>query len=192
MILEGIVTTQNADGTTNVAPMGPIVEGDFESFLLRPFQTSTTYQNLKRQPYGVFHVVDDALLLARAAIDRWDAPPATFPAKTVSGTVLKAACRWHEFEVEALDDAEARTNIKVRVVHTGRLRDFFGWNRARHAVLEAAILATRVHMLPEADIREQLERLRIPLEKTAGPAETEAFAFLDNYVREHYAGAGQW
>jgi hypothetical protein len=77
------------------------------------------------------------------------------------------------------------------VVHTGRLRDFFGWNRARHAVLEAAILATRVHMLPEADIREQLERLRIPLEKTAGPAETEAFAFLDNYVREHYAGAGQ-
>ena len=91
MILEGIVTTQNADGSVNVAPMGPIVEGDFEAFLLRPYQTSTTYQNLKRYPFGVFHVVDDALLLARAAIDRWDELPATFPAEKVNGNVLKAA-----------------------------------------------------------------------------------------------------
>ena len=72
MILEGIVTTQNADGRLNIAPMGPIVEGEFEKLLLRPFQASTTYQNLKRQSGGVFHVVDDARLLARAAIDRWD------------------------------------------------------------------------------------------------------------------------
>ncbi len=190
-ILEGIVTTQNADAGINIAPMGPMVEGDFESFLLRPFQTSTTYQNLKRQPWGVFHVVDDARLLARAAIDCWDELPTLFPAEKVQGAVLAAACRWYEFEVASLDDAEARTNIKVRVVHRGKLRDFFGWNRAKHAVLEAAILATRVHLLSEAEIAEQLERLRIPVQKTAGPEEQEAFDLLERFVRKHYAGAGQ-
>jgi hypothetical protein len=191
MILEGIVTTINADGSLNIAPMGPIVEGDFAAFLLRPYQTSTTYQNLKRNPFGVFHVVDDALLLARAAVDCWEDLPATFPASHISGKVLEAACRWYEFEVETLDDEEPRTNIKVRVVHAGHIKEFFGWNRAKHAVLEAAILATRVHLLSEAEIQEQIERLRIPIEKTAGPREREAFDLLNRYVQNHYAGAGE-
>lgn len=191
MILEGIVTTTNADGSINIAPMGPIVEGDFAALLLRPYQTSTTYQNLKRNPFGVFHVVDDALLLARAAIDSWDESPSTIPAKKVSGNVLQAACRWYEFELETLDDQEPRTNIRVRIVHRGHLKDFFGWNRAKHAVLEAAILATRVHLLSEVGIREQLERLRIPIEKTAGAVEREAFDLLLRYVQNHFAGAAK-
>lgn len=191
MILEGIVTTNNADGSVNIAPMGPIVEGDFEAFLLRPYQTSTTYQNLKRSPFGVFHVIDDALLLARAAIDSWDELPATFPAHHISGNVLKSACRWYEFEVEHLDDKEPRTNIKGRVVHSGHIKEFFGWNRAKHAVLEAAILATRVHLLSEREIQEQMERLRVPIEKTAGAAERAAFDLLSRYVQNHYARAGE-
>ena len=191
MILEGIVTTLNTDGSPNVAPMGPRVESEaFETLLLRPFQSTTTFQNLKRQPVGVFHVVDDARLLARAAIGCWDELPETFPAEKVSGVVLKAACRWFEFEVESLDDSGERANIRVRVVHAGRLKDFFGWNRAKHAVLEAAILATRVHLLSEADIRTQMDELRIIVEKTAGDVEAEAFALLADYVENHDAKAG--
>jgi len=191
MILEGIVTTTNADGSPNVAPMGPRVEGEeFDTLLLKPFQTSTTYRNLKRQPVGVFHVVDDARLLARAAIGCWDEMPETFPAEKVSGAILKSACRWYEFEVENLDDSEQRANILVRVVHAGRLKDFFGWNRAKHAVLEAAILATRVFLLSEEEIKSQMEALRIIVEKTAGEAETEAFAILEEYVEKHYAEVG--
>ncbi len=110
MILEGIVTTQNAEGRLNIAPMGPIVQGGFERLVLRPFQTST-YQNLKRQSCGVFHVVDDALLLARVAIDCWDEPPPTFPAQKIPGAVLQSACRWYEFEALSLDDREARVKI---------------------------------------------------------------------------------
>ena len=191
MILEGIVTTLNADGSTNIAPMGPIVEGDFAAFLLRPYQTSTTYRNLKRNPAGVFHVIDDALVLARAAIDCWTEPAETFAASKIDGHVLKAACRWYEFEVSALDDREPRTSISVRVVHRGTIREFFGWNRAKHAVLEAAILATRLHLLPQADVEDQIERLRVPVDKTAGPIEREAFDLLVHYVENHFAGAGR-
>jgi uncharacterized protein len=182
MILEGIVTTTNADGSLNVAPMGPIVDETMRTLVLRPFQTSKTYANLKRRGEGVLHVTDDVLLLAQAAIGALPETPRTFPAKQVQGAVLCSACRWYEFRVASLDDSAERTRIEARVVHTGRLRDFFGFNRARHAVLEAAILATRVHLLSADEILTQLDRLALPVEKTAGEAERTAFALLREYI----------
>ena len=77
MILEGIVTTRNNRGEMNIAPMGPIVEESMETLLLRPYKTSQTYQNLIRHPCGVFHVIDDLLLLARAAIGKLESIPPT-------------------------------------------------------------------------------------------------------------------
>lgn len=184
MILEGVVTTLDGDGRLNVAPMGPVVEPAMSTLLLRPFTTSTTYRNLKRSGAGVFHVTDDVLLLARAAVGELHEPPATLPAQRVAGAVLADACRWYEFTVESLDDSEERTRIEARVVHSGRLRDFFGFNRAKHAVVEAAILATRVHLLDVDDIRRQFAALRVPVEKTAGPQEREAFALLERHVAQ--------
>lgn len=184
MILEGLVTSLNAAGELNVAPMGPIVDESMTTFLLRPFQTSRTYRNLKEQSVGVFHVVDDVLLLAKAAIGQLAAEPATLPAKCIAGQVLAEACRWYEFEVEELDDSTERTSIKVRVLHVGRLRDYFGLNRAKHAVVEAAILATRLHLLDHSAVRQQLDWLRIPVQKTAGCRETEAFALIEQFVSE--------
>lgn len=182
MILEGIVTTRNSDGSINVAPMGPIVDESMTSLRLRPFQSSQTYRNLNREPAGVFHVVDDVLLLVRAALNLFEEAPPTSPAEVVTGAVLQDACRWYEFRVTTLDDSEQRTNIRCEVVHTGRLRDFFGWNRARHAVLEAAILATRVGILPQEEIDRQLEALEIIVGKTAGPAEQQAFELVTGHV----------
>ncbi|OYW12195.1 MAG: hypothetical protein B7Z55_18485, partial [Planctomycetales bacterium 12-60-4] len=147
MILEGLVTTLDASANLNIAPMGPIVDRDMSRLVLRPFQTSQTYRNLKAAPAGVLHVTDDVELIARAALDGLTTPPETFPAECITGRVLASACRWYEFEVVSLDDSRERTEIVVHVVHTGRLRDVFGFNRAMHAVLEATILATRLHLL---------------------------------------------
>lgn len=182
MILEGIVTSRNAAGVVNVAPMGPIVDDAMQTLLLRPFQSSTTYQNLKQTGCGVFHVTDDVLLLAQAAIGQLDLIPETFPATCVTGDVLSSACRWYEFEVVTVDDREERTRIETHVVHVGRLRDFFGFNRAKHAVLEAAILATRLHLLTRDEIEAEFSRLAVPIEKTAGLRERQAFRLLQDYV----------
>ena len=184
LILEGIVTTRNDGGGVNVAPMGPIVDDAISRLKLRPFRTSTTYANLTRTRCGVFHVVDDVLLLARAAIGRLDETPPTFPASVVDGAVLAGACRWYEFRVTSIDDANERTEMDAEVVHTGRLRDVFGFNRAKHAVLEAAILATRVHLLPRAEVQAQFEALRRIVDKTAGPREIEAFELLARSVAD--------
>ena len=182
LILEGLVTTLNPDGAPNLFPMGPLVDRGVTRLTLRPFQTSTTYRNLKRSGEGVLHITDDVLLLAQAAIGEFSSPPAMRPASSVRGMILVDCCRWFAFRVVALDDSAERTEIRCQVVEAGRCRDYFGLNRAKHAVVEAAILATRIGILPADQIRAELERLATPVQKTAGQQERAAFALLQNYV----------
>lgn len=186
MILEGLVTSLDSTGAVNLAPMGPLVDESMSHLVLRPFQTSQTFRNLATHPYGVFHVVDDVLLIAQSALHRLEHLPEMFPAAQVPGQVLKDSCRWYEFEIIAADTSAERTRLEAKVVHSGRLKDLFGLHRARHAVLEATILATRLHLLKEAEVRAQLAALAIPVEKTAGPRETEAFALVQDVVDTWY------
>ncbi|MCA9118887.1 MAG: DUF447 family protein [Planctomycetaceae bacterium] len=186
MILEGVVTTLNEDGSPNISPMGPEVDTSLTRFVLKPYQSSRTYQSLKRTGEGVLHVTDDVELIARAAINQFDELPATFPASAVAGVVLADACRWYEFRVSRLDDRDERTRIECDVVDRGRIRDFFGFNRAKHAVLEAAILATRTRFLPQAEVEKELDRLQLVVQKTAGQQEFEAFQVLTRFISAAY------
>lgn len=184
MILEGLVTTLSTTGEVNLAPMGPIIAPDFSSFILRPFQSSATYRNLCAVRSGVLHVTDDVLLIAQAALNRLPQAPVTTPAVQVTGAVLVDSCRWFEFVVDSIDDRTERTEIAARVVHSGRRRDFFGFNRAKHAVLEATILATRLHLLSRESITAELDRLRPLVEKTAGPQEQAAWDLVCRVIAE--------
>ncbi len=183
MILEGILTTINADSSVNIAPMGPLVDASMRELVLRPFQTSTTYANLKRTGQGVFHVIDDVELLAHAAVGEVDPQPALLPTTAIEGWILADCCRWYALRVRTLDDREPRTRIVANVVDQGRQRDFFGFNRAKHAVLEAAIMATRLHILPAEEVARQMRELNVVVEKTGGDAEHRAFRFLESYIR---------
>jgi uncharacterized protein len=186
MLLEGIVTTLDADGTPHIAPMGPIVDAEFSRILLRPFRTSKTYTNLKRSGVGVLHVTDDVELVAQAAVGRLDPLPPLIPAGAVNGVVLANACRWYAFRVQSLDEKNERTSIIATVVDQGTIRDFFGFNRAKHAVVEAAILATRLALLSAEHVRTEFDRLAVIVDKTGGHQERRAFAFLQKYIDDHY------
>ena len=183
-ILEGIMTTTSVDGATNISPMGPIVDDSMRTLRLRPYRTSTTYANLKRRGTGVFHVTDDVMLLARGAIGAIEPAPELISCEAVNENILAGACRWYAVEVRTLDDREERTDIVVDVVAEGRLRDFFGLNRAKHAVVEAAILATRINFLSHADILKEYERLRVMVDKTGAKQEHQALEMLVAYVRD--------
>lgn len=181
-LLEGIVTTLNADGSPHIAPMGPIVDAAFTRLTLRPFKSSRTYANLKRSGVGVFHVTDDVELLARAAVGKLETVPWLVPAELIEGVILADACRWYAFQVDSLDDRDERTCMVALVVDRGRFRDFLGFNRAKHAVVEAAILATRVSFLAPDHIRDELNRLAVLVEKTGGHQERRAFEFLQTHI----------
>lgn len=196
MILEGIVTTISAAGTVNIAPMGPHVEvdavsGELMCVVLRPFRTSQTFANLLAHGEGVLHVTDDVLLLARAAVGALDPLPPLRPAERVRGWILAEACRFYEFRLSGEPAAFAagcaptdpRARFEVEIVHRGRQRDFFGFNRAKHAVVEAAILATRTAFLAKEEIEAEYRKLAVLVDKTGGEQERTAFAFLRRYVQ---------
>lgn len=182
MILEGIVTTVGSDGRVNISPMGPEVTPDMRRLTLRPFQSSQTYRNLKSLGEGVFHVTDDVEFLARCAVGRVESE--LKPALKVRGFILPGACRAYEFRVVSLDDRQQRTTMEVEVVRCERLREYFGLNRAKHAVVEAAILATRIDFLSMEEIVSRFSDLASPVQKTGGPAEHRAFHFLERYIEE--------
>lgn len=190
MILEAIVTTTNEDGSVNVSPMGPVIESDpADGFELRPFETSRTFANLQIRPFGVLHITDDVMLFARAAIGMLDSPP-NVRAADVQPTafVLEEACRWYEFEAVYFEVSQPRKNIRCKPVSMGRQRDFWGFNRGKHAVLEAAILATRLDFLPAEEIEQQFQKLRIVIDKTGGKKEHEAMEILEAYVDKAAGG----
>jgi hypothetical protein len=188
LILESLVTTLDAGGGPHLAPMGPRVAPDWSRFTLRPFPTSQTCKNLLRHGEGVIHITDDALLLAKAAIGSVSEMPPVRAAERVRGFVLTDCCRYFEFRVKEIDDSAERVTVEAEVVHSGRVRDFFGFNRAKHAVVEAAILATRLHLLPPAEVAAEFAKLRVIVGKTGGPDEFAAMDLLERRLRGAEAG----
>jgi uncharacterized protein len=179
VIVESIVTTLAPDGTINFAPMG--VEWGEDSIVLKPFLETTTFRNLSASNAAVVNLTDDVMLFAQGAISSPQFP--SFPAQVVPGVVLEAACSWRELAIKSIDATPPRSRMEATVVHRGSRREFIGFNRARHAVLEAAILATRTHLIPSEEIREEYARLQVIVDKTAGPREREAMDLLTEYVR---------
>lgn len=188
MILEGLVTTTDAGGDLHLAAMGPTVDeaerlaGTLTRFVLRPFPTSRTAGHLLRSRAGVFHITDDVLLVAQVVAGRLAAPPPARRAAVVTGFVLEDACRAWEFEIDSIDDSGQRLVLDARIVaeHVGR--PFLGFQRAAHAVVEAAIVVTRLHLLEREAVRRQFADLAVLVEKTGGRREREAFALLASLV----------
>jgi hypothetical protein len=180
VIIESIVTTVDAEGRVNCAPMG--VEWGDETIVLKPFLETATYRNVVATQAAVVNLIDDARVFARAAISNPEYP--TRPATIVRGVTLVAGCSWRELTVRSIDSTPPRSRIEMTVVHRGVTREFIGFNRARHAVLEAAIYATRLHLLSREFIESEMARLQVIVDKTAGPDEQEAMALLADHMHK--------
>jgi hypothetical protein len=183
MIVETVTTTINPDGTVNCAAMG--VEWGDEQLVIKPYRGTRTLRNLERHPAAVVNLTDDILLFTQAALD--DPHPPTRPATAVDGAVLADACSWREVTVQDIDASGPRVRVTARVVGRGTGREFIGFSRACHAVLEASILASRARRLPAEEIHAELARLEVVLEKTAGPRERAA---MDRVTAHVWAAIG--
>lgn len=179
MILETIVSTLDGEGRPNFAPMG--VEWGETEIVLKPYRETTTFRNLHHVPEAVVNIVDDVLYFVKGALGSPVFP--STPAATIRGVVLDAACSWRELRVRDGDTSEARARFVCDVVHRGIRREFVGHNRARSAVIEATILATRTRILPIGEILDEYRRLQVIVDKTSGPGEREAMVLLTDFVR---------
>lgn len=185
MIIEGIVTTLDPNGEANISPMGPVLDQSRQLIELRPFAGSRTLANLLVRPSGVFHLTDDALLIAQAVTKHWVEPPLLERAIHVPGWVIPAACSWHEFQCGFVDQTNNRAVVKATIVASGRGVDFGGFNRAKHAILEAAVMVSRLDFLPLAEVELALQNAQRLCDKTGGSRERLAFDVLRSFVKAH-------
>ena len=162
MIIETIVTTIAEDGIVNCASMG--VEWGEGAVVLKPFLDTTTYRNLVATRAAVVNLIDDVRVFAHAAIS--NPQYATVPAASVRGVVLADCCSWREVEVRAIDSTPPRSRI------------------------EAAIYATRLHLLPREFVESEFARLQVIVDKTAGAQELEAMRLLTDYMRSKAVAPG--
>lgn len=181
-IIEGLITTWNHDGSTNIAPQGPIVLVPGEKLLLRPWQGSRTYDNLWRDRCGVFHLTDDVLLLAETAIGEPRSAPVLVPATNIDGMALADSLESWELVIEEAAEQGPRSEMTARIVNRVVRRVSSGWNRAQFAVIEMAILATRLHLIAAPIVKADLERWRTLVEKTGGVREVAAYELLAEYI----------
>jgi uncharacterized protein len=182
MIRETIVTTVNAQGEPHLAPLGLIAEG--ESWLLAPFHPSTTLENLRRAPFAVANLTDDVRVFAGCLTGRRDWPLS--PASLVAAPRLANALAHLELVVAEVREDAQRPRFVCRVVHTQAHAPFLGFNRAQAAVIEGAVLISRLHMIPRAEIESELARLEIVVGKTAGAAELEAWGWLREKAAQYF------
>jgi hypothetical protein len=182
-IVESIVITQDQGGVPNFAPMGVTFERG--SILLRPYKETTTYLNLVATGEAVINMTDNVLVFAEGVVERPQFP--AFPAERVKGLILKDACAYYECTVQDLHDEGERARFACTVVKKGVLREFIGFNRAKNAVVEAAILATRVRFLGREHVLTEFERLRVIVDKTGGEQEHAAMRYLLAHVSGSHA-----
>ena len=180
MIYETIVITQSSQGDSHIAPMGIHVDGS--NLIVMPFKPSTTLNNFLATKVGVINFCDDVRVFAGCLTGRKDWP--LIPAQRIQGRVLEGVLSHSEVELIRIEEDDTRPKLFCRIVHTLNHLPFKGFNRAQYSVLEAAILISRLGMLPIEKIESELEYLKIGLEKTAGPIELEAWDWLTTTLAE--------
>ena len=183
VIFETVVTTVAADGTPHVAPMG--VRYLRDQVVLMPFKPSTTFENITATGHAVLNLLTDTRVFAGCVTGRRDWP--TQPAEKIAGVSLACALNHIELRlVECIDDAQ-RPVLHMARVHQVRHADFIGFNRAQAAVIEGAVLVSRLRMLPADKVDSELAYLQIAIDKTAGAQEHEAWGWLLDAVQRHRA-----
>jgi uncharacterized protein len=182
LIRETIVTTVSAAGRPHIAPLGVIA--DREGWIIAPFRPSTTLDNLSAVPFAVLNHVDDVRVFAGCLTGR-----RAWPLVSENGPVPRlAACAAHEeLAVMHVQDDPQRPRFHCRVQSRVAHSPFAGHNRAKAAVIEACILASRLHMLPREKIASEMAYLQIAISKTAGPEEEEAWSWIKAKIDDHFA-----
>jgi hypothetical protein len=184
MIREVIVTTVSAAGEPHVAPFG-LIAADPDEWVIAPFHPSTTLDNLREIPFLVANYTDDVRIFAGCLTGRRDWP--NVPSSKVPPPRLAAALAHAEMAVVSVHEDPQRPRFRCRIVHRATHAPFEGINRAKAAVVEGAILVSRLGMLPREKVETEIAYLQIAIDKTADDAGREAWGWLMEAVRAHYA-----
>ena len=183
MIYETIVTSVDAMGVPHVAPFGISMQGSL--VVISPYTPSSTMANILVSHHAVMNLTDDVRVFAAALTGRsaWN----LVAADKVVGVRLGTCLAHKELKLVDVVDHPLRPQLFLQVEHEVQHQAFQGFNRAQAAVIELAVLVSRLTRLPMDKIEQEIGYLHIAIEKTAGPRELEAWSWLMEAVTNHQA-----
>jgi uncharacterized protein len=196
LIFEAVITTLDGDGKPHVAPFGVRYLG--QQVLLKPFRPSATLDQVRARGHAVLNLTTDTRVFASAVCARWlggkplpDDKLELVATRFVPGLRLAGprALAHSEMKLVHDDDDAERPTLTLDRVHDATHAPFQGYNRAQAAVLEAAVLVSRLQMLPPAKIDAEMAYLQIAIDKTASEIEHEAWGWLRSAVAAQRTGA---
>jgi hypothetical protein len=184
MIREVVVTSVDAAGVPHLAPMG--VRDVGARVVLAPFRPSRTLDNVLSQKRAVVNATDDVRVFAGCVTGRRGFP---LVATDCGVPRLATALAHEELALDSVEEDVERPRLVCRVVGHRAHAPFRGLNRAQGAVVEAAVLVSRLHLLPREKIEREMRYLAIAIERTAGEREREAWTWIVDAVNAHHAAA---
>ena len=186
MIYETIVTTADRDGRPHIAPMGVRFEEGFA--ILAPFRPSTTLDNVLATQSAVVNLTTDVRVFA-GCVTGYARDWPTIAADRVASVRLASTLAHTELRLAEVIDDDTRPTLRMECVHRATHAPFPGFNRAQAAVVEGAILVSRLFMLPSEKVDSEIAYLKIAIDKTAGDDELEAWQWLLRAIEAHRAKA---
>jgi hypothetical protein len=183
MIYETIVTTVNAQGDAHTTPFGVRMQDGL--VIISPYKPSATLENILATESAVLSLTDDVRVFAGALTGRkaWNLTEA----EKVHGFRLVDTLAHKELQLVKVEDDELRPQLFLEVVYEAQHASFQGFNRAQAAVIELAVLVSRLKRLPMEKIQQEMDYLQIAIDKTAGARELEAWSWLTEAVTNHQA-----
>jgi hypothetical protein len=178
-IFETVVTTCSPAGVVHVAPMGVRYVG----VVLKPFRPSTTLDNILATRTAVLNLTLDVRVFAGCVTGRRSWPVVDVGLDGEPRAVRLATALEHVvLGLQASDDDAQRPTLRLERRRAQRHAGYPGFNRAQAAVIEGAVLVSRLHLLPRDKIESEMAYLQIAIDKTAGPIELEAWGWLREAV----------
>ena len=174
MIRESIVITTDLKNKPHVAPMGINFNGS--KLFISPFIPSKTYLNLKENPYAVINFTDDVNIFVDSLLGKKNFKIQS--TKKIKSFYLKNALSYIEVKVTKFMENKIRPKFECKIINETSIGVFKGFNRAQLSVIEAAILVSRLKILPIQKIKKEINYLKIAIDKTAGKTEKIAWKKL--------------
>ena len=182
MIYETIITTQSEQGQAHIAPMG--IRRTDGMVTVAPFRPSRSLSNILREKCLIINFTDDVRVFAGCLTGRFNWP--IEKASCIAGYRLANSLAHLEAELLRVEEDEVRPRLICKIVHQETHAIFPGFNRAQAAVIEGAVLISRLDRLPREKVETEIAYLSIAINKTAGPREIEAWQWLLERVHDFY------
>ena len=171
----------------HVTPFGVQSEGEGDDIhiVISPYKPSTSLNNILATKCAVLNLTDDVRVFAGALTKRQ--PWQLVEANKVKGFRLVDCLAHVELALVEVRDDATRPQLLMKKVAEFNHKPFAGFNRAQAAVVELAVLVSRLHLLPREKIDTELAYLKIAVDKTAGVREIEAWGWLMEKINNFYA-----